>query len=440
MSERTRGHNIERSNVRAKLEPRREPYWNSLGTGRAIGFRKSEVGPGTWIARWTEPSKTDGERPKYRMGSLGSADERDYAAALDEANKFFTASERDWKNRQAGTVIEDVVTVTDGCRRYVEHLRVTKGERPSIDAESKFKSTVYDKPLGRIPLDDLEAQHVDAWLKGLVKDGERRGRTANRIFRQLKAALNYLKRLGLFESDNAWKNVTPFNDTDGRRNAFLLPEQFHAILASCERKKDEVELMADAELRFANADLAMFLRIAMVTGARPKELSVAKVSDFDVRTGTLTLTSNKGKDGKSRPREFYITDSKDLKLFKALVQDKLPSAYLLTRADGTPWVYEDGKLAGVPRSRDRSAGMRAAVRDANRQLPKELRIPVPDEQAGRTTVYTLRHTAITEFLDNGAEMSAVADAVGNSEGIMRQHYDQNRKERIRKELAKRAGK
>lgn len=80
------------------------------------------------------------------------------------------------------------------------------------------------------------------------------------------------------------------------------------------------------------------------------------------------------------------------------------------------------------------------MRDANKQLPKELRIPVPDEQAGRTTVYTLRHTATAEYLDNGAEVSAVAFAIGDSEGIMRQRYHQNRKERIRKELMKRAKK
>lgn len=438
MSKRSSGKGIDKANVRAKLEVRAEPHWQGLGTGRAIGFRKSEVGPGAWIARWTKPERAEGGIYKYQ--ALGSAADFSYGDALAAANKFFATAEREWKNRQRGAVIDDIVTVTDGCRRYVENLRVKKGERPAVDAESKFKSLVYDSPLGRIPLAELEAQHVDAWLKGLVKDGQRKGRTANRIFRQFKAAMNYLKGLGLFDSDNAWKNVAAFTDSDGRRNAFLLPEQFEAILAACERKKDEREMLADDELRYATPDLATFLRVAMITGARPKEISLAKVSDFDIRTGTLTLTSNKGKDGKSRPREFYITDPSDLALFKSLVQDKIPTAYLLTRGDGTPWVYEEGVLAGVPRSKDRCGGMRAAVRDANKHLPKELRIPVPDDQAGRTTTYTLRHTAITEFLDRGAEMSAVADAVGNSEGIMRLHYDQNRKERIRRELMKRAAK
>ena len=58
---------IHRSNVRAGLEPRREPYWGPpLEPGRFIGFRKIDAQRGSWVARVrTEPQFGLGVRGRY---------------------------------------------------------------------------------------------------------------------------------------------------------------------------------------------------------------------------------------------------------------------------------------------------------------------------------------------------------------------------------------
>jgi hypothetical protein len=44
---------IDRVDVRAKLELRRDPYWQRLSEGRYVGFRRMTRGaPGTWLARF----------------------------------------------------------------------------------------------------------------------------------------------------------------------------------------------------------------------------------------------------------------------------------------------------------------------------------------------------------------------------------------------------
>lgn len=49
---RQHGYRIDKVRVRNHLAPRKEPYWASLGPGRAIGYRRSAVREGTWYSRW----------------------------------------------------------------------------------------------------------------------------------------------------------------------------------------------------------------------------------------------------------------------------------------------------------------------------------------------------------------------------------------------------
>ena len=81
---RQHGYRIDKAKVRNQLAPRSEPYWASLGPGRALGFRRGPVREGTWDARWTEPDgEGPGSRPKYRLSSLGSECDMDYGAAVE---------------------------------------------------------------------------------------------------------------------------------------------------------------------------------------------------------------------------------------------------------------------------------------------------------------------------------------------------------------------
>ena len=72
---------IERVDVRARLELRREPYWKRISEGRYIGFRKMTKGTaGTWLARAYNGESYD----PHPLGDFAEMPESErYDAALD---------------------------------------------------------------------------------------------------------------------------------------------------------------------------------------------------------------------------------------------------------------------------------------------------------------------------------------------------------------------
>ncbi len=417
MRTRIHGRKISSGNSRKNLTIRAEPYWSHLGKpGRAIGYRKNKT-HGSWIARWTEPEKApDATRPKYRQKDLG-AETHDfgYEAALAAANDFFTEAEREWKLARRGVDPKDVRTVADACRVYVEKLRKGKatldqGERAAARTETLFKAHVYDATFGRIQLNELESFDVETWRDSMVTP-TRAKNTVNRIYRSFKAAMNHAFKRRLIASDAAWRAVDAFPVQDGRRDVYLTMEQRRALLAACDRPKTPKELEADTDLHWTNMDLGDFLRGLLLIGARPSELASARVSDFDARAKTLSLTHYKGKKGTPHTRAFPLDDPAALAFFTKMAKDKLPGAYLLTRADGSSWANDNGTLRQYWAS-----GIRGARKLANVTLKREDRIP------GSATAYSMRHSKITDWLEAGETLQRVAAVTGTSIAMIEKNY------------------
>lgn len=418
MNARIHGRNIQQAKVRDALAVRAEPYWTSLGTGRALGYRKGQLG-GTWVARWTEPEKeVSSARPKYRQQPLGGDDKMKPAEAVAAAQEFFVEAERQWKLARRGIAVEDVKTVSDACRVYVENLRKgndratpEKAEQAAAKAEQMFKAHVYDTPLGAIQLSELHRLDVQRWRDGLVTP-TRAKNTVNRIYRSWKAAMNYVFRLGdLIPSDAPWKGVKPFPVQDGRRDAYLTLEQRQALLAACDRDKTEKELADDPDLKWTTPDLGNFLRGLLFVAARPSELAAARVADLDLRARTLSLTSYKGRSAEPRRRAFPLDEPAALAFFKKMAKDKLPGAYLMTLADGSCWASESATLRQYW-----AAGFRAARRAANKVLSKDHKIPA------NATAYSLRHSKITDWLEAGEALQRVAVVSGTSIVMIEKNY------------------
>src|SRR6185437_7178263 len=157
-------HAIHKVKIRAKLEPRREPYWAApLATGRYIGYRKmpdpkkpTVVTSETWIAR-----ARDEESGGQRYNALGALTETfDYEAACKAAREWFTALD-------AGVTRTGKFTVEDACRDYVEDRRREKGEKTAKDAEWRFKHTVYGTTFGATEVARLRTPAIKAWRDGL---------------------------------------------------------------------------------------------------------------------------------------------------------------------------------------------------------------------------------------------------------------------------------
>ena len=123
---------------RAKLKPRREPYWQRVAVGQFLGFRPSAVGAGgAWIARHYD--REAGLQRHHALGDFGHlpANER-HAAAVKAA--------QEWLEHVALGGTHKVQTVAEACRAYAASRH---------DAEARFKRQVYAHRIARIPLHKL---------------------------------------------------------------------------------------------------------------------------------------------------------------------------------------------------------------------------------------------------------------------------------------------
>ena len=172
---------IDTPSQRAKLPIRREPYWHKLQTGGYLGYRSIDGG-GTWVARWRDPAG----QQHYHALKLPVTDPRQ---AFDEAAKLAGA----WfKDADLGVVARR--TVKDAAIRYVEDLRLRKGDAAARDAQGRIDRTILPT-LGRRTLDRLRMSEIKDWRDGLIPSGkdEQEARkakaSANRNLATLKALL-----------------------------------------------------------------------------------------------------------------------------------------------------------------------------------------------------------------------------------------------------------
>ena len=377
---------------RAKLKPRREPYWEAVRRGCYIGFRKITSGTeGTWVARWRDPG-TGGQR--YQ--SLGSFDELPPNERRDAAS---TAAESWFRHVGAGGRL-DSMTVDAACRAYVDHVRSTKA---ADDAEGRFKRWVYgDTKLAPVELVKLQPQHLLAWRKRLsaapvmlqreaTDDDEPQARaraTINRDMSALRAALNYARTVGAVMTDGAWSEaLKPLKNADSRRTIYLDREQ---------RQK---------WLQQAAPDVAFLLRALSLIPLRPGALAGLNVGDFDKRLGTLRV----GKDKAGGDRHIALPPA-TAAFFAERTDHALPTAPLLRRADGQRWDKDAWK--GPVKDAALSAGLPSG-----------------------TTAYTLRHCVITDLVVAGLDLLTVAQLSGTSVAMIEKHYGHLRAEHARQALA-----
>ena len=366
---------LDRVESRAKLKPRRDPYWHRLSRGRYLGFRRMSKGsPGTWLAR-----AYDGQ--KYHQQPLGEFSvplEKDrYDAAKKAAEEWF-------QHLDLGGAI-DSGTVSAACKAYVEELKTQNSESASVDAAGRFRRLVYDDPIGDIELPKLTATQIATWKKRVMAKGGSKG-SFNRNATALRAALNLALARHVVSSDHAWVNeLAPFKNADQRRELYL-------NVASRSKLINKASVAAQPLLRaFALLPL------------RPGDIAKLRVSDFDQQTAVLNVPA-----GKTKSRKIPLSGDL-LSHVKANIKDKLPSAFLFTKEGGSPW--------------DRFS-WRDVIKDAvaAAKLPKAV------------CAYTLRHSAITDLVSSGLDLFHVAQLSGTSVAMIEKHYGQIQKKQVREGL------
>lgn len=384
---------------RAKLKPRRGPYWQRDSKGCFVGFRKmTTASGGTW---W--PLHRDDATGKRTEHALGALEEHPDHQRFDKA----TNAARAWFDHLGKGGSAAPTTIKDVCERYVAHQRNTKPQtalteyaiarrgakgktgtasvRAADDAEARFENYVLDdKKFAATEVSKLTPAMLEKWRMRLqtrpTESGGNRGqaRTASTLNRDMscfRAALNLAFVDGLVTSDFAWRGkLLPIKDADQRRELYLDKDQRRKLIEK------------------APLDLAAFLRGLSLLPLRPGALAALTVSNFDKRLGVLTVGTDKaGRDRKLKMPKDTAT------VLEAASKDKLPAAPLFARADGRTWDRHAWKWP-----------VKAAVKAA--ELP-----------AG-VTAYVLRHSTISDLVHGGLDLLTVAQISGTSVRMIEQHY------------------
>ncbi len=355
--------NLKSTSAREALKPRRNPYFHCLRIGLYLGYRRTEEGEGSWIARRLK----EGTKA-YEFRSLGALSGYDEAAKLTEA----------WAGAVDLGITHKAITVEEVCRTWVGHKRTENSKASAVDVEGRFNRLVYGKPLGSMQLDKLRTTHLRDWLTAqLNEDGDeddmrRSKNTANRNLAEVKAALNMALRDRLVVTDAGWKTVAPYRKANKRRTGDLTSDERNALLAHCD------------------VDLAALVRTLLLTAVRPGEIANANAGDFNKDQGTITLT------GKTGTRLVTLSTTAT-EFLKTQTRNSLPGAPLLTDSFGHRWNKDSWKKK-----------FKVAAKAAK----------LPDG----VVMYTLRHVAISKMIAGGVDTFLVARLAGTSTAMIDKHY------------------
>ena len=361
---------------RDALKPRREPYWHKISQSNHLGFRKmTSDSQGTWLARTYDNLTL--KKPQKKLGAfLEFPDNLRFEMAQKAAQEWFTHLGR------GGSTEE--VTIQNVCDNYVEHLKQKGKDKGSIDASKRFKAYVLDDPrFANTPLSKLTPRVVQAWRNRLsnepTKAGKNKGKkrsdsSLNRDMTPFRAALNLAKDQRLITDDFAWSNaLKPIKDADTSRDIYLNSFERNAII------------------KVAPPDLALFIKFSTLIPLRPGAIAQLTVGDFNKEQRILFIPFDKA----NAKRKIPIGDQ----LFNFLeeaTKNKLPKALIFTRSNGAPWekhswkqFKEIAKIAGIK---------------------------------SEPTLYSIRHSIITDLIELGTEYGTVAIWACTSIRIIEKNY------------------
>lgn len=356
---------------RDALKPRPEPYWHRLAVGHFLGYRPSAVGTGgNWIARYYD-SETR-KQQFHAMGDFGRLPPNErFTAASSEA--------REWFQHLSSGGSPEVLTVREACELYA-------ASHP--DAARRFPRYVYNDPIAKVTLRKLTEKQVRDWRRRLEatpalvtrsNKGEKVTRarapaTVNRDMVPFRAALNLAWEEGLVTSQKAWKRALEPVEANGRRDLYLDRQQ----------RRELLKHMTPEAVPFA---LGMCL-----LPLRPGAMAHLEVGHFDARRGTLRVERDKANAGRTIP-----LSPEAVVFLKEQARLKHPAARIFIRANGKEWSKDSWK--GPFKAAAVAAGL-----------------PV------QTTAYSLRHTTITDLVQEGLPLLSVAQISGTSVRIIEKHY------------------
>lgn len=380
-------HKIDTPAARAKLPARRAPYWHKVRPNHFVGFRYMTPGaPGNWVAK----IKTGTKERFEPLGQLIDVDPKDrFTTALAMAAKWFDAN-------GSVHVTGTRVTIGDALRTYVEHQREKKGEDTARQAQRRFELLITGfeingKPFVDFPIVKATHDHYSAWRAYVVAlpvqsrggDGKtaRKLSSVNRDLAYFRAALNMTAKRHKLARD-AWTDALARDLSADKGN------RDWPIVAP----KDRPTLFA--KMREIAPDMVPFAMMQLIMPIRPGALACVRVKHWNAAAPSLYIEFDKAGADRHVP---LPADKSLTKMLRECAKDKTPDAYLFTRANGEQWNADSWSRA----MRDVTAAAKLTG----------------------VTMYSFRHTRITELVDsNKMPIAAIAKLAGTSIEQIEKHY------------------
>jgi len=379
--------------VRAKLAPRRDPYWHLIAEGQHLGYRRLEMG-GNWIARLY--TKKQGRR----FQALGAADDTassngthvlSFTDALQAAQTWLEGVSR----ADANGVHIGPYTVKDAAQGWLDKWRGSERSK----ATSQANVTHHIEPtLGHIEVAKLTREQVETWLNDLVtkepvkvqkhreaaknlppsrrskivydpNDPEtmrRRKDTANRIFNDLRALLTRAYNNRRVNSKAPWETVHKFEGVSKPSTEGLSLAEAQRFIDACP------------------SDFRLLVKAALISGCRYDDLCKMRVKQYVPRFHAVEVKQSKT----GEMQRTYLTEAEEA-FFIEQTNGKKPDDCMFLRTDGSPW----GKSHQQDRMRDalKAAGINRSVR-----------------------MHDLRHSLGQWMAESGMDMKVISKQLGHS--------------------------
>lgn len=403
---------------RARLAPRRNPYWHPCGPkrgGLSLGYRKPERGAGAWIARLIR----DGERVECRLGEAddpgAGPDGLAYARAV--------AAAMEWGARQSAVSADakrgdgSPLTMRAAVAAYVEE-RKARNRRHGRNAETRLaKRLLTDKRLADRQLAALTERDLAEWARGLSGLSPA---SVTRLLADGRAALNRAHDLHHRSLPPGWREVVARGlrrPATGDAQAAPVASHHRAVLTDADmRRIVESALAHDDE-----GDFGRLVAVLAATGARFSQ--VARLTVADVIEGPaprlMVPTSRKGRDPSRKASHVPAPVGADLiAVLRPAVAGRAGAEPLLMR-----WLVKvapGDKAKGLPRRwvRDR----RMPWRDAFEMTPFWKAALVRAGLKADVEPYRLRDASIIRALRAGQPVRLVAAQHDTSVAMVEKHY------------------
>jgi integrase len=375
MPRRIRSSTLETRTARLKLAPQGKPYWIAVAPGISLGYRRN-TGPGAWNVR-----AADGKGSNW-IKAFGIADDQEDADGANVLTFWQAADKAKALARGGDADAGRPATVAEALTDYAADLAVRGGGPTNASSpRHHLPASMLAKTVSTVSVKDL--RH---WRNGLTKT--LKATSVNRLCKSLKAAFNLAAahddRIG---NAKAWTvGLAAIPETDDTDSNVVLSDQ---------QRRDVV-----AAAYSISPPFGLYCEVHAATGARSSQIAALDVDDLHAgKEPKLMMPSSfKGKARRTRTRKPIPITPGLAKRLKAATAGRAADQPLL------PMTSDDKRWSASAHYRQFREAARAAE--------------LPDG----TTIYSLRHTAITRALLAGVPVRLVASSFDTSVAMIEKTY------------------